>query len=84
MPSLDDLFQSTEASAPGGSVIALDTPLPRFTRGLYVGVAGNVSVVMADESELTFFGVQGGTLLPIRIKRVVTAGTTATNMLALY
>lgn len=53
------------------------------SRGLYVGVAGNVAVLMADDSTATFVGVLAGTLLPIRIKRVNATNTTATNMVAL-
>lgn len=57
-------------------------------RALWIGAAGNVSVVMADDTTITFTGVNAGTLLPISVKRVRSTGTTVstpnTNIVALY
>lgn len=53
-------------------------------RGLYVGTTGDVSVLMSAGGTATFVGVQGGTVLPVRVKQVNVAGTTASNILALY
>ena len=58
--------------------------LPFYPRALYVGVAGNVTVVMKDDTTLGFVGVTAGSFLPIRPKRVKSTGTTATNIIALY
>ena len=58
--------------------------LPYTTRGLYVGTAGNVAVVMAGGQTVTFVGVPTGTLLPIRVSQVMATGTSALNMLGLY
>lgn len=52
--------------------------------GLWVGGAGNLSVLMEDGSTATIAGVQAGTLLPIRVTRVNSTSTTATSILALY
>ena len=54
------------------------------TRGVYVGVGGNVKVDMVSGGTVTFVGVAAGTLLPIQVERIYTTGTTATNMVALY
>ena len=54
------------------------------TRGVYVGVGGNVKVDMVSGGTVTFVGVPAGTLLPIQVERIYTTGTTATNMVALY
>jgi hypothetical protein len=55
------------------------------TRGLYVGGAGNVVVVMAsDGAAVTFTGVPAGTFLPVRAIRVNNASTTATSIVALW
>jgi len=54
------------------------------TRGLYVGVAGNVTALLADDSVVTFTGLTAGVVHPIAIKRVNLTATTATTMLALY
>jgi hypothetical protein len=51
-------------------------------RSLYIGVSGNVVVYTADGSELTFVGVPIG-ILPVQVARVLSTGTTATNIIAL-
>lgn len=53
-------------------------------RALYVGVAGNVTVLSAGGAAVTFSGVPAGVILPIRCKRVNSTSTTATNIVALY
>ncbi len=58
--------------------------LTDVTRALWIGGAGNVAVVTLDGSTVTIKGVQAGTLLPIRVSRVKSTGTTATDILALY
>lgn len=59
------------------------TDFSRTVRGLYVGGTGNVVVVFPDDSTVTFSSVPAGTILPVRIKRVNSTSTTATNMVAL-
>ena len=51
---------------------------------LYVGGAGNVAVVTAAGSEVTFSAVPAGSFLPVHIKQVKTTGTNATEILALW
>lgn len=61
-----------------------DDELPRVTNALYVGGAGNLSVVMADGGDpVTLMAVPVGAVLPIRVRQVLNA-TTATNLVALY
>jgi hypothetical protein len=61
------------------------TDLSTFSRGLYVGGDGDVSVIMVGGgSAVTFAGVLAGTILPIRVSRVRDTDTTATNIVALY
>jgi len=48
---------------------------------IFVGVAGNISVILADDSSaVTFKGVQG--FLPMLVKQVRATGTTATDIVA--
>lgn len=54
------------------------------TRGLYIGGDGDVSVVMAGGGTITFAGLLGGSILPVRVDRVRATGTTATGIVALY
>ncbi len=54
------------------------------TRGIWVGVGGNVKVDMVTGGTgITFTGVPIG-ILAVQAKRVYATGTTATTMLALY
>ena len=59
------------------------TVIPK-TRALWVGVAGNVAVRMAgDGSLVTLTGAAVG-ILPVQVDKVLSTGTTATTILALY
>lgn len=61
------------------------TNLPSITRGLYVGVAGNVAVVPASGgAAVTFVAVPAGTVLPIQVSRVNSTNTTASSIVALF
>lgn len=77
---LDSPAYNAEAVTPSDSVDLTNT-----SRGLYVGVAGDVSVEMAGTgTAIVFTGVLAGSILPIRITRVNSTSTTATNMTSLY
>lgn len=54
------------------------------TRALYVGGAGDVAVRMLDQTTVTFVGVPAAGLLPIRVDKVLSTGTTATSIVGLY
>jgi hypothetical protein len=55
------------------------------TRGLYVGVTGNVVVIFAGNSTaVTLIGLAAGVWHPMQIQTVVKLGTTATDILAGY
>jgi len=51
---------------------------------LYVGGAGDVSIVTIAGDTATFFGVPVGTVLPIQAVKLRTTSTTATNVMALW
>lgn len=52
-------------------------------RALYVGTGGDVAVVAQDDTEATFVGVPGGTVLHVKTKRVNLTGTTAADIVGL-
>ena len=55
------------------------------TRGLYVGVQGDVKVDMASgATAVTFTNLAAGIIHPLRVTRVYSTDTTATNITALY
>lgn len=69
-------------------VTPADSDLPlveaSYTRALYIGIEGNVTVRMAgQENDVTFVAVPAGTMLPIRVSQV-RAATTASAIIALY
>lgn len=83
------LNAAADYSSPAWTAAAVtpaDADLPTLpTKGLYVGGAGNVAVVMAGGgAAVTFSGVSAGTVLAIRVDRVNATNTTATAIVALY
>jgi hypothetical protein len=55
-----------------------------LTRGIYVGVTGNVTVVTASGAAVLYTAVPAGITLPIIAKRVNATGTTATGLVGMY
>jgi hypothetical protein len=56
-----------------------------MTKGLYVGGAGNLNLLLAgDTAPVVFVGVAAGTVLPVRVAKVMATNTTATNLVGLY
>jgi hypothetical protein len=53
------------------------------TRAIYVGGSGNLALTLLSGATLTFTGVAGGTLLPLRARAVKATGTTATSIVGL-
>lgn len=51
---------------------------------LYVGGAGNVSVVTVGGDQINFLGVPAGTTLPIQVRQLRATGTTATTVNAMW
>lgn len=60
------------------------TDLTAETRAIYVGSAGDVAAVLASGDEVSFVGLAGGTVLPIRERRIKATGTTADALVGLY
>lgn len=57
--------------------------LTKVARGFYIGVSGNVVLVLENGATVTFKAVPVG-ILPVRAKRVNATSTTATDIVALY
>ena len=77
--------RTDESSGYLAAVTPHDTnELAHTTMALWVGGAGNVSVVDAKGNTVTITGVAAGTRLPISVNKVRATGTTATNIVALY
>lgn len=65
------------------AITPADADLAQVTRALYVGTGGDVAVRMFDGSSVTLVNVPSGTLLPLRVARVLPAST-ASNILGLW
>lgn len=74
-----EAVRATKAQAITTSdVTEYDPPL----EGLYIGVSGNVAVVLEkDSAPVTLLSVPIGLLTGFRIKQVYATGTTATNII---
>lgn len=85
-----DTFESysTGMSGPANDAAAV-TPndgadLAFTARALYVGGAGDISVITQGGQTVLFAGASAGSIIPIRAARVRATGTTATNIVALW
>jgi nitrogen fixation protein len=67
-----------------GAAVVPGTDLAHVTRALYVGGGGNLAVRLQDGTELTLANMPAGTLLPIRVTRILATGTTATEIVGLW
>lgn len=70
-------IKSALAITPAGG----DVDLPRISRGVYVGVTGNVTVRFAGDAGTTLLvGLAAGLWHPMQIQTVLQSGTTATSV----
>lgn len=85
-----DIFEDhtlglTSPAVSGASVTPSDSlPLSQVTRALYVGTAGDLAVELASGAQVTLAGVGGGAIQPLRVRRILATGTTASNLVALW
>lgn len=86
-----DPFSAYQASIDGPASRAFaitphdSTLFTNVTRGIYVGVTGNITALLVgDTVAVLFTAVPAGTVLPIRAQRVNSTATTASAMVGLY
>lgn len=69
----------------GVAITKSDTTIyERRIDAVYVGGAGDVAVVTAQGTTLTFSGMTAGSILPVRCRQVMSTNTTATNLVGLF
>lgn len=73
-----------QAYMQGAAITPSDTVGYPEAAGIYIGGTGNVVLLDAIGTVLTFNGVPAGTILPIKNARVNATSTTATGLIALY
>lgn len=87
MPSAAYLSADATVSAHRASTLPTSdsTIFEQPTRGIYVGVGGNMTVDMADGgTAVLFVNLLAGVVYPFQVTRVYSTGTSATNLVALY
>jgi hypothetical protein len=89
MPITDhfDSFSSGLTSpVTGGFEVTPDdgADLTIMPRALMVAGGGDVSVILKDGTSLTLPGLAAGVMYPVRTRRILATGTTATGIKGLY
>ena len=81
-------YRTADATVSAHSAVAVtpsDSTVLNPTRGLYVGTGGDVAVQMAEQTTSVIFpDVLGGSILPIQVVKVLSTGTGASGIVALY
>lgn len=75
-----------DSSANADEITPHDTNELAFgrTRGLYIGTGGDVAVRNLRGNTVVFANVPDGSILPIRVDRVLATATTATDIVGLW
>lgn len=89
MPATDIFASRQDALAdPCDNAFAItpsdSTDFTYVSRGIYVGVSGDIMAVMADGTAVLFKNAVAGSILPLRCSRVNSTGTSATNLVGIY
>ena len=90
MSITDQNFSESGATVPAAFAVAI-TPsdaldLDTRSRGIYIGTNGDLAVRMAGNpgTTVTFQNVVAGSVLPLRVTRIMTTGTTAGGLIAIF
>ncbi len=84
-----DQFSAHTSSleSPASSAVEItpsdENDLAQVSRAVYVGGTGHLAVTMKDGSNTTFKNLIGGTVLAIRVSKVKSTGTTATDIVVM-
>lgn len=74
-------------SSPAADAVAIVpddvTDLTSPARAVYVGASGALRVTMVSGATVDFASVAAGSILPIRVRRVMANGTSASGLVAL-
>ena len=69
----------------GEAVTKSDSTTYDGVRGIYVGTAGDLAVLFAGDSvAVTFVGVPAGSFLPFEVTKIMSTGTSASNIVVVY
>lgn len=74
---------SEQTTYGGATTITKSDTVDQQYSAIYVGGAGNVAVIMESGDSVIFTAPPVGSILPIRVKRVLSTNTTATLLIGL-
>lgn len=80
-------YQTANATVSAFSAIPIvpsDVTVLTNTRALYVGTGGNLAVTTFNGEVITFTNVNGGTIMPLQVTKVMATNTTALGVIGLY
>ena len=86
---MTDRYQNTSSGLDSPALDAFtitpndNTDLVEVTRALYIGGSGDVTLVTKSGTQVTFSNISSGSLLPVRVARILVTGTTANNIVGL-
>jgi len=88
MTDMVDLNPSGRADADGPATFGFAIApsdlqfLEEQTRGIWVGGSGNITLMLTSGRIVVLIGAVAGSLIPVKVKKVYSTGTTATNLVA--
>lgn len=65
------------------AAITKSDSVPNNFDAIYVGVTGNVAVMMLSGAVVTFTAIPAGAVLRVKVSKVMSTSTTATDMIGL-
>ena len=89
MAAVDQQYGMVEGlTGPADNQVAItpsdSTDLAYISRALFIGGAGTIRVTPTSGQSAVTYTVPAGMILPIRVSRVWSTGTTATNVVSWY
>jgi len=88
MAAIERFGDTKQLSDPGSGHFSItpsdSTDFTNVTRGIYVGVGGDIVIVAKEGGALTYKNALAGTIIPVRATRVNSTSTTATNLIGIF
>ena len=77
--------QATTPVYPTAALAVTPSDVTTFgASAIYIGGAGNVTVVTGAGQQVTFTGALAGTMLPVQCTKVLASGLTASNIVRVF
>lgn len=87
MPDTYDSIATTLTSPAidGQAVTPSNTSdLPHVSRAIYIGASGDIAVELVSGASVTFKSVPAGAMMPLRARKILSTGTTGSEIVALW